>query len=78
MGGEDRPDGVITARRALKPMIEAWATAKQETREAGALERLELREGALEERMARIERVVGGVVEDTEFLKALGIAEQEE
>jgi len=69
---------VITARRALKPTIEAWTTAKQETQEAGALERLKLREGALQERMARIDRVVGRVVEDTEFLKALGIPEQEE
>ena len=40
-------------------------------RDADAVERVELREAALEERMTKVEKVLGRVVEEAEFLGAL-------
>lgn len=58
-------------RRSLQPLIETWVKTKQEHQDAGAMEQIELRQAAHEERMLRIEGVLGRVIEDTEFLKAL-------
>ncbi len=65
-------------RRTLQPLFESWAKTKQEPQDVQALPRAELREEALEERIADIERVLERVVEETEFLRALRDPAKEE
>jgi len=65
-------------RRSLQPLIETWAKTKQEHQDEGAMEQIELRQAAHEERMLRIEGVLGRVIEDTEFLKALRDPDKDE
>lgn len=61
----------IALRRSLQPLLETWAKTKQVTQDVHLIERVELREVALEERITRIEKVLDRVVEEREFVQAL-------
>ena len=50
----------IALRRSLQPLLETWA----KTKDVHLIERVELREVALEERITRIEKVLDRVVEE--------------
>ena len=61
----------IALRRSLQPLLETWAKTKQVTQDVHLIERVELREVALEEMITRIEKVLDRVVEEREFVQAL-------
>ena len=61
----------IALRRSLQPLLETCAKTKQVTQDVHLIERVELREVALEERITRIEKVLDRVLEEREFVQAL-------
>jgi hypothetical protein len=57
----------LTARFALKPMVETWARVRESPADAGRVREMERRIGILEEQVNSLERSNSRLLEEADF-----------